>query len=85
MIKVRTDDITSIDLSAELMMYGIIIVKISKENDKTSTAVSAPARCVLRVIVPGLFRLILLRVPEDHLIDLTQHFRRQPFAEVHHQ
>ena len=44
---------------------------------------------VIRVIIVVLgfciFCLTLLCVPHDHLIDLTQNFRRQPLAEIHHQ
>ena len=54
-----------------------------------SAAVSASSWIVVRVIIVilgfGLFCLPLLCVPHDHLIDLAQHFRRQPFVEVHHQ
>ena len=52
-------------------------------------AVSACSWMIARVIIVipgfGLFFLTLLCVLYDHLIDLTQHFRRQPLTEVHHQ
>ena len=53
-----------------------------------SAAVSASSRLAVRIIVIlgfGFFDLTLLCVPHDHLIDLTQHFRRQAPAEIHHQ
>ena len=52
-------------------------------------AVSAGSRLAVRIIIVilgfGFFDLTLLCVPHDHLIDLTQHFRRQALAEIHHQ
>ena len=53
-----------------------------------SAAVSAGSRLAVRIIVIlsfGFFDLTLLCVPHNHLIDLTQHFRRQALAEIHHQ
>lgn len=53
-----------------------------------STTITASSWVVVRVIVVfgfSLFFLTLLRVPDDHLINLTKHFRCQPLAEVHHQ
>ena len=54
-----------------------------------SAAVSASSRLAVRIIIVilgfGFFDLTLLCVPHDHLIDLTQHFRRQALAEIHHQ
>ena len=54
-----------------------------------ATAVSASSRLAVRIIIvilgSGFFDLTLLCVPHDHLIDLTQHFRRQALAEIHHQ
>ena len=54
-----------------------------------ATAVSASSRLAVRIIIVilgfGFFDLTLLCVPHDHLIDLTQHFRRQALAEIHHQ
>ena len=52
-------------------------------------AVSAGSRLAVRIIIVilefGFFDLTLLCVPHDHLIDLTQYFRRQALAEIHHQ
>ena len=52
-------------------------------------AVSAGSRLAVSIIIVilsfGFFDLTLLCVPHDHLIDLTQHFRRQALAEIHHQ
>ena len=54
-----------------------------------ATAVSAGSRLAVRIIIVilgfGSSDLTLLCVPHDHLIDLTQHFRRQALAEIHHQ
>ena len=54
-----------------------------------SAAVSASFRLAVRITIVilgfGFFDLTLLCVPHDHLIDLTQHFRRQALAEIHHQ
>ena len=54
-----------------------------------ATAVSAGSRLAVRIIIVilgfGFFALTLLCVPHDHLIDLTQHFRRQALVEIHHQ
>ena len=53
-----------------------------------SAAVSAGSRLAVRIIVIlgfGFFDLTLLCVPHDHLIDFTQHFRRQALAKIHHQ
>ena len=54
-----------------------------------SAAVSASSRLAVRIFIVilgfGFSGLSLLRVPYDHLIDLTQHFRRQALAEIHHQ
>ena len=54
-----------------------------------SAAVSASSRLAVRIIIvileSGFFDLTLLCVPHDHLIDLTQYFRRQALAEIHHQ
>ena len=54
-----------------------------------SASVSAGSRLAVRIIIVilgfGFFDLTLLCVPHDHLIDLTQHFRRQALAEIHHQ
>ena len=51
-----------------------------------SAAVSASSRLAVRIIIVilgfGFFDLTLLCVPHDHLIDLTQHFRRQALAPV---
>lgn len=54
-----------------------------------ATAVSAGSRLAVRIIIVilgfGSSDLTLLCVPHDHLIDLTQHFRRQALVEIHHQ
>lgn len=51
-----------------------------------SAAVSASSWLAVRIIIVilgfGFFDLTLLCVPHDHLIDLTQHFRRQALAPV---
>ena len=60
-----------------------------KTRKLTPTNVSAGSRLAVRIIIVilsfGFFDLTLLCVPHDHLIDLTQHFRRQALAEIHHQ
>ena len=51
-------------------------------------AVAARTGSIVRIIIVpafGLFCLTLLGVTHDHLVDLTQHLRRQPLMEVHHQ